>query len=210
MRGFLGILTLFLVFMSCSKKNTDMISEESSDLEILLNMMTGYYNSAEQASQDSSFFDISLNMHQIWTDRTDAKWIYVEQAVSANIQKPYRQRVYRLSQNGGTFESKVYELPTPEKYVHAWKESDKFKSLNPEDLTEREGCTAFLAKRSDGCYTGSTEKGACLSSLRGATYATSSVEICNTGIESWDQGWNDKDEQVWGAVKSGYIFNKIK
>ncbi|MBK7852430.1 MAG: hypothetical protein IPJ66_15190 [Bacteroidetes bacterium] len=26
---------------------------------------------------------------------------------------------------------------------------------------------------------------------------------------SWDRGYNDKDEQVWGAEKGGYHFIKI-
>jgi hypothetical protein len=27
---------------------------------------------------------------------------------------------------------------------------------------------------------------------------------------SWDRGWNNADKQVWGAVKGGYHFVKIK
>ena len=44
------------------------------------------------------------------------------------------------------------------------------------------------------------------SSEMGAPPATSKVSICQGAVESWDQGWNEADEQVWGAVKAGYVF----
>ena len=57
-------------------------------------------------------------------------------------------------------------------------------------------------------FTGSTQGKSCNSELRGATYATSEVIIGNGFIESWDRGFNEKDEQVWGAEKGGYIFER--
>jgi len=29
-------------------------------------------------------------------------------------------------------------------------------------------------------------------------------------LRSWDQGFNEKGEQVWGATKGGYEFIKMK
>jgi CpeT protein len=57
-------------------------------------------------------------------------------------------------------------------------------------------------------YEGSTLGKECLSSLRGATYATSKVKIDEKMILSWDQGWDNADKQIWGATKGGYIFDK--
>jgi hypothetical protein len=45
--------------------------------------------------------------------------------------------------------------------------------------------------------------------LRGASYATSKVTIEEGLIISWDQGFNEEDEQVWGAVKGGYEFRGL-
>jgi hypothetical protein len=210
MKNLLSYILLIIIICSCNKKSADIIKKEATDLDQLVELMTGYYNSSNQASLDSAFYDISLNMHQIWLDNEDAKWLYVEQAVTSNIKSPYRQRIYRVNQNSGVFESSVYELSDPDKYIHAWENIDVFDDLTPEQITEREGCTVFLEQRSGGCFNGSTKKGACLSSLRGASYATSIVEICQGVIVSWDQGWNEEGEQVWGAVKSGYIFDKIE
>ena len=70
----------------------------------------------------------------------------------------------------------------------------------------REGCTVFLARKADGNFEGSTHEADCESTLRGAKYAVSTVTITNKMLKSWDQGFNEKNEQVWGATKGGYEF----
>ena len=198
-----------MLFAFGCKSSQYVASSTDQELDRLSEMMAGYYNSSNQASQDSQFFDISLTMIPIWEDDQKARWLYVEQAVSATMKQPYRQRVYRLTKEGDVFESKVYEIPTPEKYVHLWEDKTKMEELKVASLIERDGCSVFM-KAEGSCFTGSTEERSCKSSLRGASYATSIVEVCDQGIVSWDQGWNEEGHQVWGAVKGGYIFDKIK
>ncbi len=201
------ILSIFAVFiMACPSKNSN-----QKTLDEVTDWMTGAFSSAEQAQQDSAFYDISLRMFPIWEDNADANWLYVEQAVTAMIDKPYRQRVYRVTIDAnGLIESKVYELPEPEKFIHGWKTPEVFSGITPESLIAREGCAVFLEKISKNQFKGSTKPNACISTLRGASYATSEVEVQSDQIISWDRGWNDSGEQVWGAVKAGYIFKKIQ
>jgi len=45
---------------------------------------------------------------------------------------------------------------------------------------------------------------------RRAQYATSEVQIYPNRIVSWDRGFDSEGKQVRGAVKSGYIFRKLK
>jgi len=49
----------------------------------------------------------------------------------------------------------------------------------------------------------------CKSTLRGATYATSSVSVHADKIMSWDQGYDSSGNQVWGATAGGYVFVKL-
>ena len=56
---------------------------------------------------------------------------------------------------------------------------------------------------------GSTREDACKSTLRGSNYATSQVEITADSVSSWDQGFDANGEQVWGAVKGAYVFDRI-
>jgi CpeT protein len=121
--------------------------------------------------------------------------------------KPYRQRVYRVSQGeDGVFASAVYTLPDPAKQVGASRDKEPLKYLAPEDLELREGCTVYLKFDGKGRFVGGTDANSCLSEHRGATYATSEVIVSPGRIESWDRGFDADGVQVWGAEKGAYVF----
>ncbi|MBU6204831.1 MAG: chromophore lyase CpcT/CpeT [Bacteroidetes bacterium] len=183
----------------------------STDLKLLCQQMSGAFNSTAQSKKDTSYFDITLHMKPIWTNRDDGYWLYVEQAVTTMQDKPYRQRVYHVYLfNDSTIISQVYELKSPKDYIGAWKEKEPLSTLNTGSLEIRDGCAIYLQKKSDDAYSGSTPRKECISNLRGAAYATSEVEIRKNMILSWDRGWDKEDNQVWGAEKGGYEFIKEK
>jgi hypothetical protein len=72
-------------------------------------------------------------------------------------------------------------------------------------VTIREGCAVYLDWNGDH-FSGSTRNAECTSTLRGASYATSQVKLYETRMESWDQGFDANDIQVWGATDGAYIF----
>lgn len=57
-------------------------------------------------------------------------------------------------------------------------------------------------------FAGSTVEDECATDYRGATYATAQVTLTETGLTSWDQGWNDDDQQVWGATAGPCVFDR--
>lgn len=180
------------------------------DIDRLAAWMTGSFSSQEQASLDSDFFDIRLEMVQIWTGREDGPWLYVEQAAATNLARPYRQRVYHLTQtDDSTLASTVFEFAEPLRLAGAWRTPGEFDRLAPDSLIERPGCAIYLRPVGDSAFVGSTRDRECLSDHGGAMYATSEVEITEHYLESWDRGYDSTDSQVWGAVKSGYRFKKL-
>lgn len=210
MKNIIFTLLLFAFFVSCKSSKKVVVKDGALlELEVVQDMMAGTFSSEAQSIQDTTYFNINLVMHPIWSDEQDSRWLYVEQAVSSNLKTPYRQRVYQLSLlENGVIASKVYELPEPNRFVHAWENEKIFDEISPSSLIVRQGCAVYLSQDGNGCYTGQTKDQECLSSLRGATYATSIVSVCADRIDSWDQGWNAEGEQVWGAMKAGYIFNR--
>jgi CpeT protein len=208
------IWTLFLMvlLLACGSESSPPSSpaaKKGQTLDHLLALMQGTFSSRDQAAADSAFFDINLVMFPIWETKPSARWLYVEQAATGSLHEPYRQRVYRVAFTADSLiESRVYELPGAKRFIHAWDKPELFAALSPDSLLVREGCAVFLKQEGD-CFVGSTRERECQSSLRGASYATSKVEICPGKVTSWDQGWNDKGEQVWGAEKGGYVFKKL-
>ncbi len=182
----------------------------ATDLDRLAAWMTGTFSSAAQSQADPEYVDVRLHLAPVWSARTDGRWFYVEQAIATALDKPYRQRVYRLrALADGLFESKVFELPDPTVAVGAWKQPDPLATLDPAALVDRPGCAVLLRAVDAASFAGSTLGSQCLSTFRGATYATSEVTVTATGLVSWDRGYDAAGKQVWGAAKGGYKFDRV-
>lgn len=174
--------------------------------------MTGTFSSAAQAAAHPEHYaEIRLIMLPIWIDRSDAWWFYVEQAAAGALDRPYRQRIYRVSPLGEEqYRSEVYTLPgDPLAYAGAWRDERPLADLRPADLTLREGCSIHLRRTGPEEFVGSTVGAGCASTLRGAAYATSEVRITPQRMESWDRGFDEQGNQVWGAPEGPYIFDKV-
>jgi hypothetical protein len=186
---------------------------QPGSVDHLLARMTGSFSSQAQAEADpENYFDIRLHMVRIWADRADGVWLYVEQAAARALDRPYRQRVYRLFDlGGGAIRSEVYEFPEPLRFAGAWQTPDRFAAeLKPEDLDHREGCdiTLHYFEHMDA-FVGFTIGTGCATTLAGGHHATSEAIIDADGLTTWDRGWNEAGEQVWGAELGGYRFDRV-
>lgn len=183
-------------------------AQRTRALEALAMTMEGSYTSAEQAAADTNYFNIELEMVRIWAKRKDGAWFYVEQAAAESKSKPYRQRVYRLTEvNDSTFRSEIHTIRSGERYFGAYKDFSLLAQLHPDSIDVMEGC-AITLQRYKSIYQGSTNGSDCPNSRSGAAYATSEVTIRSDRMISWDRGYNDAGKQVWGATKGGYVFLK--
>lgn len=202
---FLSVVFSVILLQNCA-------SQKTKNYDNLYQMMQGKFCSEKLSLTDQSYYHISLQMHPVWKNSGE-KWLYVEQAMSTSRDKPYRQRLYKVEQIDDLhFVSKVYELPNPEKFIGKWNDDALFNTntLKKEDLIAREGCAVYLTYNSaTNFYEGATKNADCLSGLRGTKYATSKVKISQSGITSWDQGFDESGKQVWGAVNGPYVFDKL-
>ena len=201
------VFVVVTVLACSSRKGAE---KSTADLDRLLAYMIGSFSSQEQAAVDSSFYDIRLEVVRMWRNRTDGYWLYVEQAAAMSLDKPYRQRVYRLTQvDDSTFRSEVFSMRGPQRFAGEWKKPFPLTTLTTDSLGRRVGCSIFLRKEGDSAFVGGTIGKECASMLSGAKYTTSEVRITADYLYSWDQGFDAGDKQVWGSQTGGYIFRKI-
>ncbi len=175
--------------------------------------LVGQFSSAKQAAADQDYFEISLKMAEAWKDRKDGPWLYVEQAMAARLDKPYRQRVYRLhAEKDGSVVSEVYEFKgDPMKFAGEADKPTPLASITPADLQLKDGCAVTLRRQPNGMWAGGTGASSCPSTLRGAAYANSQIsDLSLAGLTSWDRGYDKDGKQVWGAEKGGYRFDRVK
>jgi len=177
---------------------------------LLKQYMSGSFSSELQSKNDSDYFDIRLRMEPIWQATDSEFYLYVEQAMSSALDKPYRQRIYRVVKDSdGQFTSYIYTVNTPARFTGKKGDDAVFSSITPDSLKVLEGCEVRLQfNPANQTFEGATGDRTCPSTRSGATFTTSKVVIGPTGMVSWDQGWNDAGLQVWGATKGGYDFIK--
>lgn len=174
----------------------------------LAQWMAGRFSSADQARIDPGYYEVHLTVFPIWEDRSDGYWLYVEQAMSFALSEPYRQRIYHVTEVApDTFKSRIAEIADDERFIGGWQNPEIFRTLTPDQLKWREGCSVHL-KWDGTSFSGSTDGAQCASTLNGAAYATSIVEVTESSLKSWDRGFDEKGSMVWGAWRGGYIFTK--
>jgi CpeT protein len=211
-RSFFIVSLLIFSIIGCkTANNTNKESSRNSDnaLSELVSIMQGEYSSEKQSQIDTTYFNISLKMTPIWKDK--GHYLYVEQAMMTKLDKPYRVRIYKLSQrNTEEYVSEIFTIKNEKNWIGRHTTPKAFDDLPETDLELKSGCEVILKRASRNKFIGSTVVKSCASELRGASYATSKVNVYEDKIVSWDQGFDKAGKQVWGATKSGYEFIKLK
>ncbi len=201
---------LALLMAGCGVETSSNTSPPPIPAEVdrLADWLSGSFDSSRQAAGESSaFLDITLNACRIWPDRTDGRWVYVEQAKTESADDPYRQRIYRLRvDDQAELISEVFTFPSGSTPAGgSWRDPASLNAVDPFMLVPRDGCTVHLKLDVD-VFSGGTRGTGCESSLNGAVYATSEVEITANRISSWDRGFDAEDRQTWGSEAGPYIF----
>ncbi|GAB5565670.1 MAG: chromophore lyase CpcT/CpeT [Winogradskyella sp.] len=203
------IIPLFLIvtiLLGCKSVKTN--SKEDRQLEELFSLMQGSFNSEKQAKADSTYYNISLHMYPIWKDK--GHFLYVEQALNSMQNRPYRQRIYEVTRTSdGNFSSAVYKLNVDSLWIGKWETPKDFDAISLEDIALKEGCEVVLKRLGDKHFKGKTGDDTCISTMRGASYARSEVEITENKVISWDRGFDADGNYVWGAEFGPYIFDKL-
>ncbi len=202
------IAILGIAIASC-KSGQNVASNNEAHLNELVAIMQGTYSSEKQSINDTTYFNISLRMVPIWKNK--GHYLYVEQALFKKQDKPYRVRIYKVSQRGeNEFISEIHTLKNEKEWVGKWATPEAFDALTENDIELKQGCEVVLHRIEKNKFAGSTGEKTCPSELRGASYASSKVTVTSTQILSWDQGFDKDGKQVWGATKAGYVFDKFK
>ena len=204
MKKTIVLLVAILLAVGCK---TSQNQSDSTELKELVNIMQGHYSSEKQALADKDYYNISLRMTPIW--KSKGNYLFVEQAIFDKQDKPYRVRIYKVSQRGNEFISEIYTLKDEKAWIGKWATPEAYDQLTEADIELKSGCEVVLKRTGKNRFEGATGDKTCPSELRGASWANSKVTVTKNMIFSWDQGFDKDGKQVWGATKGGYEFIKI-
>jgi CpeT protein len=199
---------MFTLFFACTATNP--VVDSTADtapvfdgVALLSERLSGRFDSADQAEADPSYYAVSLLGCPVDAPELGEHVLYIEQALTTNLAAPYRQRLYVLSESDGVYVSAIYTLANEGAAIGLCDRATA--TFSSGEATLKSGCEVKLTWDGEH-FEGGTDLGTCASTLNGASYATSEVLITEDRIESWDRGYDDGDDQIWGATAGAYIF----
>lgn len=179
--------------------------------------LSGEKFSTEQAARDPmTYFNLRMLTCPATVLTDGSRVLYFEQAFWRTPEKPYRQRFYKVKPCPNEMKCDVevgsFAVRDIEEYRNF---CDRPKNQRPQpeevvgDMAEHL-TTVYLSrcKRGQRClYEGSTPLGGFPNSWNGATHCTSELSILRNGeVHSWDRGYDDEGNQVWGVREGPYEF----
>jgi hypothetical protein len=176
------------------------------DLKEYVKRISGTFSTLEQHKEDSTFDDVTVHTKLIRKDKNGIYWVYTEQGETKNY-APYRQRVYQIALVDDYIKLRIYYLNDISK--HSYFKAETIKNIEIGDIKLKPGCDLVIVSKGDGVYGGQTNDKSCIATFRGSTYNTTDFEVHKEYVKSWERGWNDKGEQVWGSRRGYYIYKKI-
>ncbi|GLT83901.1 hypothetical protein SLE2022_021650 [Rubroshorea leprosula] len=185
--------------------------------KIVSRSLSGEKLSKDQASRDPDHYFNIRNIACPAAEMVDgSKVLYLEQAFSRTPQKPFRQRFCMVKPFPKDLKCDVevstYAIRDAEEYKNFCDRPKDQRPLPDEVIGDiAEHLTTIYLKRCERgkrcLYEGSTPLGGFPNSWNGATYFTSELAILkNNEIHTWDRGYDDDGNQVWGVKEGPYEF----
>lgn len=135
-------------------------------------------------------------------------YLYQEQALSDRLDQPYRQRFLQLSPSplSQSVRSLAFRPAEPEQWIGVCDQPADAQVVNAADLGEPV-CSVFLRPWRAG-YLGRTPIDGCPTQFRGAVRITNQIWLHESGMETWDRGFDQSGAQLWGAEDEAYQFRR--
>lgn len=137
-------------------------------------------------------------------------YLYQEQALTKDLDHPYRQRLLKLYYDPSTAKiaSESYKLVNATAWIGLCQKPKTQRQLTLGDR-DQSVCIVWLAPVPDGFW-GETPPQGCPAQIRGAIAITNTIHLMEAGMDTWDRGLDAQGNQVWGAKDSAYQYRWLK
>lgn len=137
-------------------------------------------------------------------------FLYQEQALSQKLSQPYRQRFLRIAPSADrrSVESAAFRPSTPTAWNGLCSKPEAERVLKVSEIGKLT-CSVFLQPQGKN-YVGETKAGGCPSNFKGAVRIVNRIILHQSGMDTWDRGFDATGKQVWGAKDKPYQFRWVK
>jgi hypothetical protein len=175
----------------------------------------GRFSSAEQHRADPAYDVVEARVVRIWPERTDALWLYQEQAIvtakdgpAPGRARPYFQFVARVAVlEDGVLRRDNFRVRDGAKWLGVAPGDARLRTLSEADLAPA-SCHNRIELVSVGHWIGRTES--CANAYKGAAWMQSVSIATADAYVNWDRGFDTNGVRVWGPAAGGYVFKRVR
>jgi CpeT protein len=186
----------------------------SPDVRTLCQWMAGDFSNRKQSDErPTDFAHIHIFFRPLPFEFFNTIGFYSEQAYDYDLWSPYRQGIHRVVDQGDRILIENYGLTDPMLYAGAARDSKILKSIQPEAIKARKGCSMVFQRETEEQFIGGVEPGnACVIPRDGVmTYLVSDVVVTSSTWWSLDRGFHpETHEHLWGSKLGPLKFEKVQ
>ena len=179
------------------------------ELAVAMSYLPGTYESIEQ-EKGGPGPGTRMRIAPMWVERTrDGEyWFYVEHTKIETDDKPFRQRIYRFTNDNRKFAADVFALPGDAKaFVGEWKKEKPFEKFSAGDLREYEGCRLAIGHMMT-MWWARTEGKTCRAETPGAGHEFSEMFVSTAGMKNGHQAY-DPDGRLIAGEPGVWDFRRV-
>lgn len=186
-----------------------------SDVDLLSQWMSGEFSNLDQAIENPPFFahiKVAIRSFYHPTFPELGRWLYLEQAYSYALERPYRTAVFHLYFNEEHIALDNYKLIDAPNFIGAARNPQKLTNLTYSGVEKLIGCSIKIDLTNRGTFIGKIEPGKkCIVIREGKeSYLENEFEISEARYTSLDRGLDPQtDRRVWGSIAGPFEFMKI-
>jgi len=204
----------FIVGQTLAQAPSEARNSLEQQVENIASRLEGVMDTAEQSASNPKVSNVRMvTCRMLLTSDEPVPsgiLLYQEQAIAGKLAQPYRQRFLQLAPSpySQTVRSLAFKPANAAAWVNVCDKPLGDRRLKSNDLG-RPVCSVFL-KPSGLDYVGNTPVDGCPANIRGAVRITNHIVLHQTGMDTWDRGYDANGKQVWGARSESYQFRKRK
>lgn len=210
LRGAIASLLTTTILTACAPPP---VSTTPQQVEEVASYLVGVMDTSAQAKAVPGAPDVRMTTCKVALadsqDNSQIVYLYQEQAMSANLGAPYRQRILRLapSEDGQKVESASFKPLDSKAWVGFCQKPEAERTIQLSLMKPRH-CSVFLEPVENG-YLGNTQPGGCPTNFRGAVKITNTIKLNAAGMDTLDRGFDAEGNLIWGAKERPYQFRKL-
>ena len=168
-----------------------------------LDYLEGTFSNKRQAQSHPTRYAHIRVQHRMISDHR----FYGEQAYNYLLNRPYRQFVIDVIDEGDQYRLKNYEIQDPSQFV----DCQNLDKITDDILTYRSGCDIIMRQTEPNTYTGGTSTCECWVDWGGIkTYVQNEVILTENEYYVFDKGLHAETHQkVWGSDWGAFKFLRM-